>query len=333
MKQGCLRPQLSQWGDCSNHPHETTMSTTTKGIILAGGSGSRLYPITGAVSKQLLPVYDKPMVYYSLATLMQAGIRDILIITTPQHAALYQELLGDGARWGISLHYAQQPRPEGLAQAFLVGAQFIGDNRVCLILGDNIFHGDRMESSMHKAMAHEQGADIFAYYVHDPERYGVVEVDGSGRVLSLEEKPPRPKSHYAVTGLYMYDSEVIDIARGVKPSPRGELEITDVNKEYLKRGALRVELLHRGTAWLDTGTTESLLDAANFIQVLEKRQGLKIGCPEEVAYRQGFIDGAQLRALAEELGAGGSDGQPGGARSSGHSGYGDYLLRLLETMP
>jgi glucose-1-phosphate thymidylyltransferase len=287
----------------------------TKGIILAGGSGSRLHPMTQVVSKQLMPVYDKPMIYYPLSTLMQAGIREILIITTPEDAAAYESLLGDGRKWGLDICYRQQPKPEGLAQAFLIGEEFIGDSRVCLVLGDNIFYGNKIEDTLKSAVEQKQGATVFAYYVTDPERYGVVELDAENNAIGLEEKPANPKSHYAVTGLYMYDNDVVDIAKSITPSPRGELEITDVNKVYLERKALKVELFDRGTAWLDTGTIQSLLDAANFIRVLEERQGLKIGCPEEIAYRQSFIDGAQLESLANSL---------------GKSGYGKYLLKLLE---
>jgi len=286
----------------------------TKGIILAGGTGSRLHPMTVSVSKQLMPVYDKPMIYYPLATLMQAGIREILIITTPEDYQAYQNLLGDGSGWGLNLQYAQQPSPEGLAQAFLIGEDFIGDSRVCLILGDNIFYGNRIEETLQNAVNQQDGASVFAYYVTDPERYGVVELDGDGRAIDLEEKPTSPKSNYAVTGLYIYDNDVVDIAKNIKPSARGELEITDVNKAYMERKTLRVELFDRGTAWLDTGTVQSLLDAANFIRVLEERQGLKIGCPEEIAYRQGFIDASQLKILAEKL---------------DKSGYGQYLMELL----
>lgn len=286
----------------------------TKGIILAGGTGSRLHPMTVSVSKQLMPVYDKPMIYYPLATLMQAGIREILIITTPEDYQAYLNLLGDGSGWGLNLQYAQQPRPEGLAQAFLIGEDFIGDSRVCLILGDNIFYGNRIEETLQNAVNQQDGASVFAYYVTDPERYGVVELDDDGRAIDLEEKPASPKSNYAVTGLYMYDNDVVDIAKNIKPSARGELEITDVNKTYMERKTLRVELFDRGTAWLDTGTVQSLLDAANFIRVLEERQGLKIGCPEEIAYRQGFIDASQLKILAEKL---------------DKSGYGQYLMELL----
>tara|TARA_B110000483_G_scaffold17941_1_gene19864 strand:+ start:2204 stop:3085 length:882 start_codon:yes stop_codon:yes gene_type:complete len=287
----------------------------TKGIILAGGSGSRLHPMTLAASKQLMPVYDKPMIYYPLATLMQAGIRDILIITTPEDAPMFEQLLGDGSSWGINLSYAQQPKPEGLAQAFLIGEEFIGDSRVCLILGDNIFYGHQIEETLRSAVDQESGASVFAYYVTDPERYGVVQLDADNNAIDLEEKPANPKSHYAVTGLYMYDNDVIDIAKNIKPSARGELEITDVNKAYLERNALKVELFERGTAWLDTGTVQSLLDAAVFIRVLEERQGLKIGCPEEIAYRQGFIDSEQLAGLAKKL---------------EKSGYGAYLQQLLQ---
>ena len=287
----------------------------TKGIILAGGSGSRLHPMTQVVSKQLMPVYDKPMIYYPLSTLMQAGIREILIITNPGDAAVFESLLGDGRKWGLDICYRQQPKPEGIAQAFLIGEEFIDDSRVCLVLGDNIFYGNKIEDTLKSAVAQKQGAAVFAYYVTDPERYGVVELDAENNAIGLEEKPANPKSHYAVTGLYMYDNDVVDIAKSIKPSPRGELEITDVNKVYLERKALKVELFDRGTAWLDTGTIQSLLDAGNFIRVLEERQGLKIGCPEEIAYRQSFIDGAQLESLANSL---------------GKSGYGKYLLKLLE---
>ena len=288
----------------------------TKGIILAGGSGSRLYPITVSVSKQLLPVYDKPMIYYPLSTLMQAGIREILIITTPEDASVYQSLLGDGQNWGLEIHYKVQPKPEGLAQAFIIGEEFIGKSRVCLILGDNIFYGYGVEQTLRQAVNKEDGASIFAYYVNDPERYGVVVLNDKNQPIDLEEKPLVPKSHYAVTGIYMYDSNVIDVAKSIQPSARGELEITDVNKAYLQQDALKVEFFGRGTAWLDTGTIHSLLDAANFIRVLEERQGLKIGCPEEIAYRQNFINEGQLKVLAEKL---------------KNSGYGQYLLGLLES--
>jgi glucose-1-phosphate thymidylyltransferase len=286
----------------------------TKGIILAGGSGTRLHPITVNLSKQLLPVYDKPMIYYPLATLMQAGIKDILIITTPQDAQGFHQLLGDGTQWGINLSYAQQPRPEGLAQAFIIGETFIGDGSVCLILGDNIFYGSNIEQLLKKAIQRKSGATIFTYYVQDPERYGVATFDAKGAVVHLEEKPRLPQSNHAVTGLYMYDNQVIDIAKNLKPSPRNELEITDVNRAYLERRALHAERFDRGTAWLDTGTVTSLLDAANFIRVLEERQGLKIACPEEIAWRAGLIDDGALLALAKPL---------------EKSGYGLYLKQLL----
>jgi len=284
-----------------------------KGIILAGGSGTRLHPLTSAVSKQLMPVYDKPMIYYPLATLMLAGIREVLIITTPRDEAAFRDLLGDGGQWGISLDYAVQRSPGGLAQAFVIGADFVGANPVSLVLGDNIFHGGGLSRKLRNASRRERGGSIFACYVQDPERYGVVSFDESGHAVDIEEKPTRPKSHYAVTGLYFYDNDVLDIARRIEPSPRGELEITDVNRAYLERGDLRVEVLSRGTAWLDAGTHDSLLDAANFIRVVEERQGLKIACPEEIAYHQGFIDAEQLLALAEPL---------------MKSGYGEYLSRL-----
>lgn len=287
----------------------------TKGIILAGGTGTRLHPATYTVSKQLLPVYDKPLIYYPLATLIQSGIRDILVITTPQDAQSFQNLLKDGSQWGITLSYAEQPRAEGLAQAFLIGENFIGNDHVCLVLGDNIFYGSDMESQLERSQALNDGATIFAYYVTDPERYGVVSFDDAGKAVHLEEKPKSPKSNFAVTGLYMYDNQVIDIAKSIKPSPRGELEITDVNKTYLDNGNLNVELFSRGTAWLDTGTFNSLLDASNFIRVLEERQGLKIACVEEIAYRRGYISAEQVEALARPL---------------EKSGYGEYLLRLLE---
>lgn len=289
-------------------------STDTKGIILAGGTGTRLHPSTISVSKQLLPVYDQPMIYYPLSTLMLAGITEILIITTPWDQASFERLLGNGNQWGLSLSYAEQPEPEGLAQAFIIGERFIGSSRVCLILGDNIFYGDRLEQRLINAVEAGSGATVFGYHVNDPERYGVVVLDSSGRATDLEEKPEKPKSNYAVTGLYMYDNDVIEIAKGIKPSPRGELEITDVNKEYLRRGLLNVELFDRGTAWLDTGTVHSLLDAANFIKVLQDRQGLRIGCPEEVAFRRGLIGPDDMRALASEL---------------NNSDYGRYLESLV----
>ncbi|SHJ34976.1 glucose-1-phosphate thymidylyltransferase [Hymenobacter daecheongensis DSM 21074] len=287
-----------------------------KGIILAGGSGTRLHPLTLAVSKQMMPVYDKPMIYYPLSILMMAGIKEILIITTPHDQAQFQKLLGDGKNLGCNFQYTVQEVPNGLAQAFVLGADFIGDDKVALVLGDNIFHGAGMEELL-KANNNPDGGVVYAYHVHDPERYGVVEFDANKKALSIEEKPAKPKSNYAVPGLYFYDNEVIQIARDLKPSPRGEYEITDVNQEYLRRGKLKVGILGRGTAWLDTGTFESLMQAGEFVRVLEQRQGLKVGSIEEVAYRQGFIDANQLRKIAEPL---------------RKSGYGDYLMRLPESL-
>lgn len=291
-----------------------TEHTAYKGIILAGGSGTRLHPLTTTVSKQLMPVYDKPMIYYPLATLMQSGIRDILIITTPRDQIAYADLLGDGSQWGIRIQYTLQASPDGLAQAFLLGEDFIGQDPVCLVLGDNIFHGAGFTAKLRRAAQRADGASVFAYYVHDPERYGVVEFDAAGRAIGIEEKPAEPRSHYAVTGLYFYDNDVISVAKGIKPSQRGELEITDVNRHYLEQGTLRVEVMGQGTAWLDTGTHQSLLDAGNFIRVIEDRQGLKVACLEEIAYRLGYINAEQVLALAAPL---------------IKSGYGAYLETML----
>ena len=285
-----------------------------KGIILAGGSGTRLHPLTSTVSKQLMPVYDKPMIYYPLATLMLAGIREVLIITTPRDQLAFADLLGDGSQWGISIQYTVQPSPDGLAQAFILGSDFIGSHPAALVLGDNIFYGGGLTQKLRDAASKDRGASVFAYYVNDPQRYGVVEFDATGHAIGIEEKPEQPRSHYALTGLYFYDNDVVDIARSIQPSSRGELEITDVNKVYLARGDLQVQVMSRGTAWLDTGTHDSLLDAGSFMRVIEERQGLKVCCPEEIAFRMGYIDAEQLLALAKPL---------------LKSGYGVYLENLL----
>ena len=285
-----------------------------KGIILAGGSGTRLHPLTTTVSKQLMPVYDKPMIYYPLATLMQSGIREVLVITTPRDQLAYADLLGDGSQWGIRIQYTIQASPDGLAQAFLLGEEFIGQSPVCLVLGDNIFYGAGFTSKLRRATQRDDGASVFAYYVHDPERYGVVEFDAEGRAIGIEEKPAAPQSHYAVTGLYFYDNDVISVAKGITPSQRGELEITDVNRHYLEQGSLQVEVMGQGTAWLDTGTHQSLLDAGNFIRVIEERQGLKVACLEEISYRMGYITADEVLALAAPL---------------FKSGYGAYLENMV----